>query len=64
MNNYKEVTKEEYYNSFMHLDAICKVNDLKPYPYTVEWTLRNGRTLIAYSEPIDANNYKYFIIKK
>lgn len=59
---FKEVTKKEYYDSFMNLDAVVRINDLKGYPYKVEWTLRNCRTLIAYSEPIDANNYKYFIL--
>jgi len=59
----KEVTKEEYYNSFMNLDAILTVDDSKGYPYSAKWSLRGKREIIAKSEPIDkrGNEYKYFI---
>lgn len=60
----KEVTKEQYYDSFKNLDAIHIIDDSKGYPYSSNWALRNNqRVIIARSEPIDkfGNEYKYFI---
>lgn len=60
----KEVTKQEYYDSFMNLDAIHHVDDSKGYPYASNWTLRNNsRVIIARSEPTNkqGTENKYFI---
>lgn len=43
MENLTKVSKEEFYNKIMPLDAIMKV--VGKYPYTVEWRLRSGRFL-------------------
>lgn len=59
----KEVTKEEYHNYFMNLDAVLTVDDSKGYPYGSKWSLRGRSEVIAKSEPIDktGNEHKYFI---
>lgn len=63
MKTMVKVSKEEYYNSFNHLDAICRV--VGSFPYTVEWRLRGSETVIAKSVPVDSRGIKndYFILK-
>jgi len=60
---FKKVSKEEYYNSFMNLDAVHTVDDSKGYPYGSIWNLRGKRDVIAKSIPTDKRgyNFDYFI---
>jgi len=63
---FKKVTKQQYYDSFMNLDAIHTVDNSKGYPYGSIWNLRGKREIIAKSIPTDktGNNYDYFIKKQ
>ena len=62
---FQKVTKEQYYASFMNLDAIHTVEDANGYPYGSSWNLRGKREIIAKRIPTDKNgiNYDYFIKK-
>ncbi len=54
----KQVTKEEYYKSFLHLDAVISLQG--NWPYTVIWSLRNGKILAKSTEEPNGNK-KYYI---
>jgi len=43
MEALKQVSKKEFYNTIMPLDAVMRV--VGKYPYTVEWFLRSGKFL-------------------
>lgn len=63
---FQKVTKEQYYASFMNLDAVISIDDSNGYPYGSSWNLRGKREIIAKSIPTDktGNNYDYFIKKQ
>ncbi len=43
----KEVTKDQYWKFIKHKDAVLEV--ITGYPYTVNWSMRGSRVLIAKS---------------
>lgn len=56
-NNWEEIQKEEFYNTFGNTDIICRIENEYLYPYVTIWQTRGGK-LIAKSVPQNLRNLK------